>query len=54
MIFTATVETKPEVELGKYKGIEIKKIEYTTSDKDIEHELGTYGRKKCKTCYCRG
>ena len=40
LIFTATVETKPEVELGKYKGIEIKKIEYTTSDKDIEHELG--------------
>ena len=39
-IFTATVETKPEVELGKYKGIEIKKIEYNTTDKDIEHELG--------------
>ena len=39
LIFTATVETKPEVELGKYKGIEIKKIEYNTSDKDIEHEL---------------
>ena len=40
LIFTATVETKPEVELGKYKGIEIKKIEYNTTDKDIEHELG--------------
>ena len=40
LIFTATVETKPEVELGKYKGIEVKKIEYTTTDKDIEHELG--------------
>ncbi len=40
LIFTAVVETKPEVELGKYKGIEIKKIEYNVTDHDIEHELG--------------
>ena len=40
LIFTATVQTKPEVELGKYKGIEIKKIEYNVSDEDINHELG--------------
>ena len=40
LIFTVVVQTKPEVELGKYKGIEIKKIEYTVEDKDIEHELG--------------
>ena len=40
LIFTATVQTKPEVELGKYKGIELKKIEYNVSDKDVEHELG--------------
>lgn len=38
--FTAIVQIKPEVKLGKYKGIELKKIEYTVSDKDIEHELG--------------
>ena len=38
--FTAIVQTKPEVKLGKYKGIELKKIEYTVSDKDVEHELG--------------
>ena len=38
--FTAIVQIKPEVKLGKYKGIEIKKIEYTVSDKDVEHELG--------------
>lgn len=48
LIFTATVETKPEVELGKYKGIEIKKIEYTTSDKDIEHELGHMAEKNAR------
>ena len=40
LIFTAIVQTKPEVKLGKYKGIEIKKIEYNVSDEDIEHELG--------------
>ena len=40
LIFTAIVQTKPEVELGKYKGIELKKIEYNVSDKDVEHELG--------------
>ncbi len=40
LIFTAIVQIKPEVELGKYKGIELKKIEYTVSDKDVEHELG--------------
>lgn len=38
--FTAIVQIKPEVKLGKYKGIELKKIEYNVSDKDVEHELG--------------
>lgn len=40
LIFTAVMQTKPEAELGKYKGIEIKKIEYNVTDEDIEHELG--------------
>ena len=40
LIFTAVAQTKPEVELGKYKGIDLKKVEYTVEDKDIEHELG--------------
>ena len=39
LIFTAVFQTKPEAELGKYKGIEIPKIEYTVSDEDINHEL---------------
>ena len=39
LIFTAIVNTKPEVKLGKYKGIEVKKVEYKVSDEDIEHEL---------------
>ena len=40
LIFTAVMQTKPEAELGKYKGIEIKKIEYNVTDDDINHELG--------------
>lgn len=40
LIFTAVMQTKPEAELGKYKGIEIEKIEYNVTDEDIEHELG--------------
>lgn len=40
LIFTAVMQTKPELELGKYKGIEIPKIEYNVTDEDIEHELG--------------
>ena len=39
LIFTVVMQTKPEAELGKYKGIEIKKIEYNVSDDDINHEL---------------
>ena len=39
LIFTVVMQTKPEAELGKYKGIEIKKIEYNVTDEDVEHEL---------------
>ena len=39
LIFTAVFQTKPEAELGKYKGIEVKKIEYNVTDEDINHEL---------------
>ena len=37
--FTAVVGTKPEVKLGKYKGVEIEKVETKVTDKDIEEEL---------------
>ena len=39
LIFTAVVATKPEVKLGKYKEIPLKKIEYKVTDEDIEHEI---------------
>ncbi len=46
--FTAIVQTKPEVELGKYKGIEIEKIEYNVKDKDIEDELADMQDKNAR------
>ena len=39
LVFTALVQTKPEVKLGKYKGIELKKVECPVTDEDVEHEL---------------
>ena len=38
--FTAVFQIKPEVKLGNYKGVEVKKIEYKVTAKDVEHELG--------------
>ena len=39
LVFTAIVQTKPEVKLGKYKGISLEKNEYKVTDHDVEHEL---------------
>jgi len=39
LLFTVIVGIKPEVKLGKYKGLEIEKAEYEVTDKDIEEEL---------------
>lgn len=48
LVFTAVVQTKPEVELGKYKGIELEKVEYTVEDKDVDHELGHMAEKNAR------
>ncbi|ANE47137.1 trigger factor [Paenibacillus swuensis] len=37
--FKATVEVKPEVKLGDYKGIEVSKDEVSVSDEEINEEL---------------
>lgn len=39
LIFTATVTVKPEVELGEYKGVEVKKASALVTDEDIEKEI---------------
>ena len=38
-IFTATVATKPEVTLGKYKGVEIEKVDVKVTAADVNAEL---------------
>lgn len=38
-IYTAEVIVYPEVELGEYKGIEVKKVEYNVNDEEIEAQL---------------
>ena len=37
--FTATVDVKPEVELGEYKGIEVQDQEVKVTAEDVEEEL---------------
>lgn len=39
LIFTAKVTVKPEVELGQYKGVEVKKAEAIVTDDDVDNEI---------------
>lgn len=39
VVFTALVTTKPDVELGEYKGIKIDKIEHNVTDEDVTKEI---------------
>ena len=48
LIFTAIIQTKPEVKLGKYKGIQLKKIEYNVSDEDINKELTSMAERNSR------
>ena len=48
LVFTAIVQIKPEVTLGIYKSIEIKKIEYNVSDADVEQELASMQEKNSR------
>ena len=38
-IFTAEVALKPDVKLGKYKGVEIDKVETEVTDEDVDAEI---------------
>lgn len=48
LIFTAIVQTKPDVKLGDYKGIELKKVAYKVTAKDVEHELTHRAEKNAR------
>ncbi len=39
LIFTARVTVRPEVELGEYKGVEVKKASAMVTDEDVEKEI---------------
>lgn len=45
---TALVTTKPEVKLGKYKGIKLDKIEYTVSDEDVDKDIDAVRKKNAR------
>ena len=49
LVFTAIVQTKPEVKLGKYKGVELKKVEYPVTDEDVEHEIAHMQEHNART-----
>lgn len=47
-IFTATVTVKPEVELGQYKGLEVKKDEVKVTEEDVMAELNRVAERNAK------
>lgn len=47
-IYTAKVVTKPEVELGDYKGVEVKKVEYKVSEEEVNKELKSMQEKNAR------
>lgn len=48
LVYTATVTTVPEVELGEYKGIEVKKVEYPVSDEDVMKDVAAMQEKNAR------
>lgn len=48
LIFTAVVQTKPEVKLGKYKGIELEKSEHEVTEDSIKHELDQMAERNAR------
>lgn len=48
LIFTAVVSIKPEVKLGKYKGISLEKTEYKVTDADVEAELNRMAERNSR------
>ncbi|MCR5146843.1 MAG: trigger factor [Clostridia bacterium] len=54
LIFTAVVQTKPEVKLGKYKGIELDKVEYKIMAKDVNQELQKMAEKNARLISVEG
>ncbi len=47
-IFTAEVAVRPEVKLGKYKGVQVTKIDTDVTDEEIEKELESEREKNAR------
>ncbi len=47
-IYTATVDLKPEVKLGTYKGIEVEKIDTTVSGLEVDEEIDRVRRQNAR------
>ena len=47
-VFTAKVAVKPEVTLGKYKGIEVTKIDTSVSDEEVQKEIDSDLKKNAR------
>lgn len=48
LILLATVELKPEVKLGEYKGLEVTKVEAEVTEEDIARELTSMQEKNAR------
>lgn len=48
-IYTAEVAVKPEVELGKYMGVTVTKVDTTVTDEEVEKELEEQRQKNART-----
>ena len=48
-IFTATVALKPEVKLGKYKGVEVEKMDLDVTDEEVDAEIDQERNRNART-----
>ena len=48
-VFTAEVALKPEVELGKYKGVSVKKADLTVTDEEVDAEINKERENNART-----
>ena len=49
VVLSAVIPVKPEIKIGAYKGLEIKKFEYNVTDEDVEKEVGKIAYRESKT-----
>ena len=48
LVFTAVVTVKPEIKLGKYKGLKVAKKDYPVTDKEIDEHIKEMAEKNAR------